>query len=179
MLFKSSSLLVALTIVARLASATTPPACLLAAVGAQEAPSDLNAVCGNATIVESALSSGCSSNLATAMSAFSSICSVAGDAICEYLACYITVCDISLTVCEQRPLPVPLLHEPRLAQARLHTLDPRALRAVPAIRNPALTLLPLPRMHHQRVVLRRRHPRAVLVGLNSAHWECWLRSQES
>ncbi|KAI9867320.1 MAG: hypothetical protein M1813_009598 [Trichoglossum hirsutum] len=72
-----------LVLSASFASATTPPACLLAAVSAQGiSPADLAALCGSkSSDVQSSIAKLCGSDVPTALSSYSDTCKAAGSAI--------------------------------------------------------------------------------------------------
>lgn len=65
--------------------AAVPPACLLSAVNIQDAPGDLDAVCGDEALeIQEAIASMCTGdNISVAQSAFISTCSVAGSSVGE------------------------------------------------------------------------------------------------
>jgi hypothetical protein len=74
----------ALRVLANTPLIDTPPACLLQAVNTQEQPGNLTAVCGKeATDVQKAIASMCSSSESAAQSAFISTCSAAGSSVGE------------------------------------------------------------------------------------------------
>lgn len=67
-------------------AAANPPACLIAAIGEQEKPADLGAICGDdAKDVQAAIDSACQSeNKSVAQEAFLSTCSAAGSSVGKF-----------------------------------------------------------------------------------------------
>ncbi|PSK34586.1 hypothetical protein B9Z65_8912 [Elsinoe australis] len=81
MIAKTSFIFAAFAVAAQLASAQTPPACLLAAVNTNQNPADVNAICKKSSEMGDKLNDMCGDNLDSAQKAFTSICKNAGVAV--------------------------------------------------------------------------------------------------
>lgn len=80
-MFSKTLFAVAFAAVASVASAASPPGCLLGAVNTYDTPSDIKAVC-SAKDITSKISQACGDKAQDALSALADICNDAGVKVC-------------------------------------------------------------------------------------------------